>query len=306
MTSKNKQHMFLTFSAVLLGNALLALDVVAFVAPHGIIMGGATGIGLLLSKFIAADTATIVLVLNSLILLLGAVVLGKKFFITTVIGSLLYPALLAIMQKIPWLPGLTADPLLAALLGGALLGISVGLTMRVGSSTGGIDALVLVLNKWFHIPISVLVYLCDALILGGQALFSDPEQILYGMLFLVIETLVLNQVMLLGKTQLQLFVVSSKYAEIRKRILADLNAGATMMYIETGCTGLHQQGIMSVIPPKKLFAATQIIQSIDPEAFMTITQIKEVRGRGFTLERQDYELLYEQLQQAVSAENKVI
>ena len=91
--------------------------------------------------------------------------------------------------------------------------------MRVGSSTGGTDVVNLVLHKWTHIPVSVAVYLTDIVIMGAQALFSDPEQILYGVVLLVVETIALDRVMLLGQSQIQIFVVSGKYEEIRQKCL---------------------------------------------------------------------------------------
>ena len=272
-------------SAILAGNILLGFAVAAFILPSGVIMGGATGVGIVLARFIPLDTATIVLCVNLMALALGWAVLGWRFVVATIASSLLYPILLGAAQRIPGIDQLTADPLLAALLGGGLVGIAVGLVMRVGSSTGGTDVVNLVLHKWTHIPVSAAVYLTDIVIMGAQALFSDPEQILYGVVLLVVETIALDRVMLLGQSQIQLFVVSSQYEKLRQKCLTELQAGTTMVYIETGRTRTLQRGVLCVIPPRKLYAAQALIQSVDPHAFLTITQIKEVRGQGFSSER---------------------
>ena len=272
-------------SAILAGNILLGFAVAAFILPSGVIMGGATGVGIVLARFIPLDTAAIVLCVNLMALALGWAVLGWRFVVATIASSLLYPILLGAAQRIPGIDHLTADPLLAALLGGGLVGIAVGLVMRVGSSTGGTDVVNLVLHKWTHIPDSAAVYLTDIVIMGAQALFSDPEQILYGVVLLVVETIALDRVMLLGQSQIQLFVVSSQYEKLRQKCLTELQAGTTMVYIETGRTRTLQRGVLCVIPPRKLYAAQALIQSVDPHAFLTITQIKEVRGQGFSSER---------------------
>ncbi len=272
-------------SAILAGNILLGFAVAAFILPSGVIMGGATGVGIVLARFIPLDTAAIVLCVNLMALALGWAVLGWRFVVATIASSLLYPILLGAAQRIPGIDHLTADPLLAALLGGGLVGIAVGLVMRVGSSTGGTDVVNLVLHKWTHIPVSAAVYLTDIVIMGAQALFSDPEQILYGVVLLVVETIALDRVMLLGQSQIQLFVVSSQYEKLRQKCLTELQAGTTMVYIETGRTRTLQRGVLCVIPPRKLYAAQALIQSVDPHAFLTITQIKEVRGQGFSSER---------------------
>lgn len=272
-------------SAILAGNILLGFAVAAFILPSGVIMGGATGVGIVLARFIPLDTAAIVLCVNLMALALGWAVLGWRFVVATIASSLLYPIFLGAAQRIPGIDQLTADPLLAALLGGGLVGIAVGLVMRVGSSTGGTDVVNLVLHKWTHIPVSAAVYLTDIVIMGAQALFSDPEQILYGVVLLVVETIALDRVMLLGQSQTQLFVVSSQYEKLRQKCLTELQAGTTMVYIETGRTRTLQRGVLCVIPPRKLYAAQALIQSVDPHAFLTITQIKEVRGQGFSSER---------------------
>ena len=276
-----------TCASILLGNAVLAFAIAAFTVPHGLIMGGVTGISLFLGRFLDLDVAVIVLILNLLALVLGLVVLGRTFLLATVGSSLLYPLLLDLTQKIPGIGSLTDDPLLASLLAGGLIGIAVGLVMRVGASTGGTDVLNLVLHKWFHLPVSVFVYLTDFTILGGQALFSQPEQILYGVVLLVVETFTLNRVMLLGQPQVQVFAISERYEELRKKLLVELQAGVTMVMIETGCAGQRQEGVLCVIPPRKLFAAKELIHAVDPDAFITVTRIQEVRGQGFSMARRD-------------------
>ena len=270
---------------ILVGNLMLAFLVAAFIIPHNIIMGGTTGIGILLSKFLPIEPAVIVLVLNIILLILGFLILGKKLFLTTVASSILYPLFLALMQRIPGIEHITDDTLLAALFAGCLLGVALGLVMRVGASTGGTDILCLILHKLFHSPVSVFVYLVDIFIIVGQALLSSAEQVLLGLALLIIETIVLEQVMVFGKAQIQIFVVSSEYEAIRHALLTDIEAGVTMTLIETGALGKMQKAVLCVIPPRKLHDATERICSIDHNAFITVTKIKEVRGQGFTLER---------------------
>ena len=271
--------------SLIVANAILSFLVAAFVIPHGIITGGGTGIGIVIGRLLNVDPAAVVLVFNLLTLVLGYFVLGKAYCISILAGSLIYPLFLAIMQRIPGIDSLTDNPLLATLFAGGLLGVALGIVMRVGISTGGIDSVSLSLHKWFHWPVSFCVYLCDFIILGSQAIFSEPEAILYGVAMLVIETMVLGRVMLIGQTQIQILAISEHHEELRRRILTELGAGATMLHLETGYLGKAQQGLLCVIPPRKLHAATELIQSVDPNVFMTVTQIKEVRGQGFTRER---------------------
>ena len=118
---------------------------------------------------------------------------------------------------------------------------------------------------------------------------ASGEQIMLGIVVLVLESIILDKAMILGKSQIQLYVISKKYEEIRALLLDRLEAGVTLSLIETGRLEESLKGVLCVIPPRKLYDATEMIHSVDPTAFMTVTQIKEVRGRGFT-ERREYVL----------------
>ena len=288
MKSSLKKHVNTVFG-VLVGNAILAFTVVAFIVPHGVIMGGATGIGLTIAHYVPVDLSIIIFIVNSILFVLGATVLGKKFAVATIASTFIYPTFLSIVQKIPGIDGLTDNLMLATLYAGALLGVGIGLIVRVGSSTGGTDIVALVLNKWFHIPVAGLLYVIDFLVLGGQVFFSDTEQIMYGVLMLVLETAILNKVMLLGQSQIQLFIISEEYEHIREKMLKELDAGVTMVHVETGYGQENQKGVLCIIPNRKLYSVKELVQSIDPKAFITITQINEVCGRGFSMERVGYE-----------------
>ena len=283
--SKDWKKVAQTVFGVLSGNLIVAFAVAAFFVPHGIIMGGATGIGLTISHYAPIKLSVIIFMINGCLFILGAVALGKKFVFTTIASTFIYPGLLTVAQAIPGVEHLTDNIMLATIYGGVLLGLGIGLIIRVGASTGGTDILALVMNKWFHIPVAILLYIVDFIVLGMQMLFSDPEQIMYGILALILDTMILNKVMLMGQSQIQLFVISSCYQEIREKLLKELDAGVTMVHVETGYDKQEQKSVLCVIPHRKLYSIKELIQTVDPKAFITISQINEVRGRGFTMER---------------------
>jgi len=275
---------------VLLGNALLAFAVAAFIIPDDIIMGGTTGIAIVVAKLFHIDTALLVLIMNIILLLLGLIIIGKKLFFTSVASTFLYPAFLKVFQSIPGIGTLTDDRLLASLFAGVLIGLSLGLVMRVGSSTGGMDIANLILAKLTHRSVAIWVYVTDIIVVGAQAVVSDSESIMMGLVVLVLEAIMLEQVMIFGQAQIQLYVISKKYNEIRVRFLTELRAGVTLSHIQTGALGVDSKAIMCIIPSRKLYAANEIVREIDPEAFVTVTKVKEVRGRGFTSERLEVQL----------------
>lgn len=286
---ENQRKSVEMLAGVLAGNAVLAFGVAAFVVPKGMIMGGATGIGLTLSHYLHLPLSLSILAVNGAVFILGAIVLGKRFALTTMLSSFVYPLFLSVMQAMPGISAWTDNMMLSTIYGGALLGLGIGLVVRVGASTGGTDTLALVVHRWTHIPVAALLYMIDFAVLGCQMFFSDSEQILYGILILAFTSFILNRVMLLGKSQIQLFVVTDRYREMREKMLKTIDVGVTMVHIETGYGGKQQKGVLCIIPKRKLYAVTEQIQKIDSRAFITITQINEVRGQGFTLERTRYE-----------------
>ena len=274
-----------TIISVLLGNVFLAVAVAAFIVPHGIIMGGATGVALTINHYVDGNLSVVIFIVNMVLFDLGTFVLGKKFALTTLISTIVYPVFLSVVQAVPGITRLTENVMLASLYGGALLGIGIGLVVRVGSSTGGTDILALVFHKWFHLAVAVFMYLVDFTVLLCQAFFSTPEQILYGIFVLAAATMMMNRVVLMGQSQIQLFIVTEKYEEVKEKVLKEIDAGVTMVHIETGYGAKQQKGVLCVIPNRKLYSINQTVQMVDPKAFITITQINEVRGRGFTIER---------------------
>ncbi len=279
-----KKHLR-TFAGIFAGNVSNALAVAAFIVPNSILIGGSTGISLTLQHAFGLELTVTVFAFNVLFFVLGAWVLGKKFALSTVASTLLYPALLALFQRIPGIDALTENDLLAAIFAGLLLGIGIGLIVRQGASTGGTDILAMVLNKFTHAPVAVLLYVVDFIVLGMQAFFCTSEQILYGVLSLLITTAVMNQVVLFGQAQLQLLIVSEKYEALREKLLRDLDVGVSMIYIETGLGKKRRMAVLCVIPQRKLYAANELIRQIDVNAFTMISRVKEVKGRGFSLER---------------------
>ena len=258
-----------TVICVLLGNVILSVAVAAFVVPHGIIMGGATGVALTVNHYLNGNLSVVIFIVNIILFLLGTFTLGKKFALTTLISTVVYPIFLSFAQAIPGITELTDNIMLASLYGGALLGLGIAL----------------VLHKWFHFPLAVFMYIVDFLVLLCQALFSTSEQILYGILVLVVTTMMVNRVVLMGQSQIQLFIITDKYEEVKAKVLKEIDAGVTMVHIETGYGAKQQKGVLCVIPNRKLYSVNQAVQMVDPKAFITITQINEVRGRGFSIER---------------------
>lgn len=273
---------------VLVGNAVMALGIVMFILPNGMMTGGTTGLSLIVGHYTDLPISAFVLIFNVVMFVIGLVVLGKAFAMTTLISSFFYPIVLEFFQRIPAVAeGLTDDRLLSALFGGVLIGFALGIVIRAGASTGGMDIPPLILNKKYGLPVSVMLYLFDFVILLGQALFSDKEAILYGLILVMTYTIVLDKVLVFGRAQTQVKIISKKADEINTAINQEINRGSTLIHTATGYLKQEQDMIMTVISNRELTRLNSVVMKIDPDAFMIVAKVNEVSGKGFTRPRKN-------------------
>lgn len=272
---------------VLLGNTIYCFGIAAFILPLGLITGGTTGLGLILEHYFEFPVEVFAAIFNVLMFGLAWFVLGMSFALTTMISTFYFPLILAILQKVGAIQNLTKDPMLATICAGILMGIGIGVVIRAGASTGGMDVPPLVLNKKLGISVPVGLYACDFLILLGQIVFCDREKTLYGCLLVVIYTYVMDKVLVSGKSQVEVKIISKKYWEINEVIQQKLDRGSTLLKAETGYLHKEAMLVMTVVSNREIARLNQLVLDIDPKAFVIINEAKEVMGRGFTLHKKN-------------------
>lgn len=270
---------------ILIGNTTYGLGIILFVLPIGLITGGTTGLGLFFQHSIGLPLNLFIAVFNISMFLLGAWILGKKFAITTIVSTFYYPLAFQVMTTLVGDTVLTMDPMLSTVCAGIMIGAGIGLVIRAGASTGGMDIPPLIFNKLFGLPVSVGLYVFDFLILILQMFFSNTEQVLYGIMMIFIYTFVLDRMLVIGNSRVEVKIVSPQYEEINHRIQTDLDRGVTLLDVEGGHLRQESHMILSVLSNRELVALKKLVTDIDPTAFMIISQVKEVRGVGFTLEK---------------------
>ena len=270
---------------VLLGNALYALAVDMFVLPCGLITGGTTGLALATRYWQDVPVAGFVLVSNIIMFVVGAVAMGRWFAFNTALSTFCYPLFLDLFARIPGIDGFTRDPMLGTIFAGVLIGVAIGLVIGAGASSGGMDIPPIVLNKYFGLPVGAVMYLLDFLILIGQMVFADKEQILYGILLVLLYTVILEKVAVLGHSKIQVKILSEKNDEIRRIILRVLDRGCTVLHAQTGYTGTERDMLLTVVTNRELAKLNHLVLETDPQAFIVISSVNEVHGRGFTLQK---------------------
>lgn len=277
-----KNNRLISVLTVVLGNILYTLAIKLFLLPANLMSCGTTGIALVVNHFTQIPMSTFILIFNMVMLAVGWMVLGRQFAMTTVLSSVLYPAILEILNRTLGDVVVTENILLNLLFAGMGLGISLGIVIRGGASTGGMDIPPLILKKFFHIPVSASLWVFDFCILLSQMFFHPAEDLLYGILLIIVISVSLNKVMLLGTSRTEVKIISRKSGEIRDAILSKVDRGVTMLHGQGGYERQGTEVILSVVSNREMPKIQQLARSIDPDCFMIISQVTEVWGRGFT------------------------
>ena len=277
-----KNNKMLSLLMVLLGNVVYALSVKLFLLPANLISCGTTGIALVVNHVTGIPISGFIFVFNMVMLAVGWWILGRKFAMTTVLSSLFYPVALEILNHVLGDVRITEDILLNTLFAGLGLGGSLGIVIRAGASTGGMDIPPLVLKKLFHIPVSVSLWAFDFCIMLSQMMFHKAEDLLYGILLLFVISFALNKMLLLGTSRTEVKIVSQHASQIRDAILSKIDRGVTMLHGEGGYLRRDTEMILSVVSNHELPKIEQLARGIDPHCFMIVTRVTEVWGRGFT------------------------
>ena len=273
-------------AAVVAGNILYALLVKFFLLPAGLVTGGTTGLALIAEQLRQVSISGFVFVFNVVMLVIGWLVLGKAFALTTIASSILYPFFLEVCNRVFGDLVLTQDRVLCTVIFGIGIGVALGMVIRAGASTGGMDIPPLVLNKFFKIPVSVGLYTFDFAILLAQLFFRPAENVLYGIVMTLIYTTVIDKMLLLGQSRTELKIVSSKSKQISDAIMGQVDRGVTLLHGRGGYLGNETELVLTVISNRELIKVEKLIHQIDPECFMVVSRVSEVRGRGFSMSKQ--------------------
>ena len=270
----------------LLGNTMLAFAVCIFIVPQDFMLGGSSGISLAVQAFLPVRLSVITAVVNISLFGLGWAFLGWQFAAKSLLSTIIYPIIMALFE-VSSLGTLFAgeDKLICALYCAVLIGVGIGLVVRVGGSTGGMDIPPCILQKLCGIPVGKSLFFFDGATVLAQVLLKGTDGILYSMLILVLTSVVIDHTIVSGEATVQITIISPEYERIRHEILDSINCGVTMLDIETGMAGEKRQAILSVVYAKKYPEIRDAALKIDPSAFIIASDVKNVNGQGYTLER---------------------
>lgn len=263
------------------GSIVYALGIYTFAAYAGFAPGGITGASMIINYLTGSPIGTMAVLLNIPIILVSLKYLGKGYLLRT-LQTLVVNALF-IDVVMPMLPHYTGSPLLAALFSGGLSGLGLSIIYNAGSCTGGSDLVIMSLRKLKpHLSIGEITMMIDgSLILVGAFVYKNIDAVLYGILFTLVSTYVIDHRMegyASGKMSL---IISDRHAEIAELIQQELRRGATLLKGEGTYTRREKNVLMCACQRHQLPKLRKMVQETDPDAMMIVMEYNEVRGRGF-------------------------
>lgn len=273
-------------SFILLGNLIVACGVSFFVLPNDILTGGVSGVAVALQPVFHIDPVLMINGLTVILYLIGALCLGKAFAIKSLLSAICYPIFITLTSYfVTCFPAETflMPPYLASIYSGVLMGVGVGLVFRVNASTGGMDIPALILHKYLNISSGTSVMIIDTLtvLLGMFTYGLSPA--LIGVMSVFVSGQAIDKTVMLGSQSAKnVMIISEKYDEIRKYLLNQVERGVTVLSAKGGYTQKNRPVLMCVISTKQYPRFEREVSVIDPEAFIIVQNVYEVRGYGFT------------------------
>ena len=257
-----------------------AAGVSLFIDPNNMAPGGVTGISIILSRVFPISTGTFILLLNIPILVFAIWKFGLGFTISTIYATVLISSFTNILETFP---AATYDRLLAAIAGGMLSAVSIGMIFKVGATTGGMDIIVKALRlRLPHLKTGNLFFIADAIVVTLSGIvFRDIDAALYAAITVSCSSVILD-VVLYGRDEAKLlYIISSRPNEITARILKELDIGLTLINGRGAYSGDEKQVLMCAMKKTVFPRAESIVREEDPDSFMIVTSASEIFGEGY-------------------------
>lgn len=283
---------FISYSLIVLGSFILAAGFVFFISPYKIVPGGVYGIAIVIHYMTKGMMAwapegfpigLMGLILNIPLTIIGIKVLGPRFGIKTIAGFVLSSVFMDLITMY-WgeKPLVEGDALLSSIFGGVLVGIGLGMIFKSKATSGGSDIIAMIIAKYTRLPLGqLMIYVDSVIVLIALVVFADWKIPLYSWIVIFITGKVIDVVLEGLSYDKTLFIISEKYADIRKYIIEDLERGGTYLKGEGMYNGSSKTIIFTVVNRRELAILQEYIHQIDPAAFVTVLEAKEILGEGF-------------------------
>ncbi len=270
---------------IIIGTAIFSFGFVHFNMQNALGEGGFSGITLILYFAFNWDVSLMNLLLNIPIFFIGWKLLGRKVFYYTIIGTISVSVFLKIFQLYEQPMGLQDDLLLASLFAGVFIGTGLGIIFRAGGTTGGVDIIARLVQKYFGWSIGKTMFAFDAVvILLSWLTFLDMRSMMYTLVAVFVGARVIDFVQEGGYAARGAFIISEHQDAIANRIISEMDRGVTVLKGYGHYTKKDREILYCVISKNEIVRLKNIITTVDPHAFVSVTETNDVMGEGFTLD----------------------
>lgn len=263
---------------ITLGAFLMAVGLESFLVPNQVIDGGITGISIMLSSLTHIKLGVFIFILNLPFIFIGYKQIGKTFAFSTMYGITILSLSTALLHDAPMF---THDVLLASVFGGIVLGIGIGLVIRYGGSLDGTEILAILVNKSLPFSVGEIIMFCNIFILGSAGFVFGWNNAMYSLLAYFVAFKTIDVVIQGLEESKSAWIISDKHQEIGEALLARLGRGVTYFKGEGAYTGDEKKVIFCVITRLEEAKLKSIVEELDSEAFLAVSNISEVRGGRF-------------------------
>lgn len=275
---------------VILGTFLVSLAINWITIPNELGDGGITGVTLFLYYTIGLNIPLTSLILNAIILMFGWRFLDKTTIIYTILSISLLSFFLANVFPAPFIP---ENKIVAAIARGLIMGIGLGIVLRGDGSTGGTDIIALIINKLTGISISVALLIVDLIIVLSNTFLIGLENGIITIIAIYLSSVTLNFIVVGFNPKKAVYIISDKYKEIAEDVTTVIDRGVTVFRGYGFYSKTDREILYIVVNQRQLIAVQKIVQRHDPEAFLTINEVQQVHGEGFTFVRELEQMPYE-------------
>ena len=277
---KEQKKQIVNSITVVVGTFILAIAVETFIIPYRILSGGVAGIAVALQPLLHVSATLIANSVLIILLIIGSFILGKEFLKNTVLSCIAYPIFTSILSG---RVNVVVDPILASFYGGLIAGAGIGIVLKTGASTGGMDIPPLIINKLTGIKLSTLVLITDFLTVLLGLFVYDLSAVLLGLVSVFMSSVAISKVLTInGTVSKAVQIISVKYEDILKGIDVQLERGATLLQGYGSYTGEEKRIILCVVSERQYGTLIEIVKEIDPSAFIITTDATDMHGEGFT------------------------
>ena len=266
------------YGLLVAGSFLIAASFNLFLHPNQVVSGGVAGISIIVHHLFGIEPAVTQWLLNIPLFAAGLWLLGGRFGLKTAVGSVVLPLFVLLTRS--W-PPVTDNPLLAGIFGGIGIGAGLGVVFRGKGSTGGLDLLAQIIHKYTGLSLGVAVAMLDGAVITAAGLVFSPEKALYALIGLFVTSKTIDIVQLGFSFSKVAFIITKETEAVSRAILYDLDRGLTRLDGTGGYTGDARPVLMVVVSQKEVSRLKAAVRSIDPHAFIILSNAHEVLGEGF-------------------------